>query len=177
MTVLCPNGLKKAYRDGCLIPFVGAGASMSVSWSVNGEQVKGPSWGELVERATQILGFDSADLARIRGTDLQVLEYFKIKHAGQTAKRRRRDTGYPAPPAQIPASGFPAPGSSVLLTRAEEQAIAQAPDSHLPRGPDRTRERQTLQQPVQSRPVQASPLTSSIQPLVQQPYHLLMESP
>ena len=29
---------------------------------------------------------------------------------------RGRDTGYPVPPAQIPACGFPAPGSSMALT-------------------------------------------------------------
>jgi hypothetical protein len=40
--------------------------------------------------------------------------------------RRGRDTGYPVPPAQIPACGFPAPGSSKMLasaiSRREEQA-------------------------------------------------------
>lgn len=42
------------------------------------------------------------------------------------------------------------------------------------RGP---RERQALQQPIQLRPRQAPPLASSIQPLVQQPRHLAVESP
>jgi len=32
--------------------------------------------------------------------------------------RRGRDAGYPTPPAQIPACGFPAPGSSVVLASA-----------------------------------------------------------
>ena len=32
--------------------------------------------------------------------------------------RRGRDAGYPTPPAQIPACGFPAPGSSVILASA-----------------------------------------------------------
>ena len=32
--------------------------------------------------------------------------------------RRGRDTGYPAPPAQIPACSFPAPGSSIVLASA-----------------------------------------------------------
>ena len=32
--------------------------------------------------------------------------------------RRGRDAGCPAPPAQIPACGFPAPGSSVTLASA-----------------------------------------------------------
>jgi len=31
-------------------------------------------------------------------------------------KSRSRNTGYPMPPAQIPACGIPAPGSSVVLT-------------------------------------------------------------
>ncbi len=34
-------------------------------------------------------------------------------------RRRSRDTSYPAPPAQIPACGFPAPGSSAILTLVE----------------------------------------------------------
>jgi hypothetical protein len=42
------------------------------------------------------------------------------------------------------------------------------------RGP---RERQALQKPMQLQPGQASPLASSIQPLVQQPHHLPVESP
>ena len=91
--------------------------------------------------------------------------------------RRRRNAGYPAPPAQIPASGFPAPGSSVILTRAEEQAFTQAPDSYLANRHRGTRERQTFQQPVQLRPGQTSPLASSIQPLVQQLHHRLVEPP
>ena len=33
-------------------------------------------------------------------------------------RRRGRDAGYPTPPAQIPACGFPAPGSSVTLASA-----------------------------------------------------------
>lgn len=43
--------------------------------------------------------------------------------------RRSRDTGYPALPAQIPACDFLAPGSSVVLTRAENRSITQVPDS------------------------------------------------
>jgi hypothetical protein len=42
-------------------------------------------------------------------------------------QRRRRITGYPVTPAQIPACGFPAPGSSIILTHAEVQAFTQAP--------------------------------------------------
>ena len=59
---------------------------MSVEWSANGHVRRGPSWSELVNRATEILGFETPDLARVRGTDLQILEYFKFRHSGQTAK-------------------------------------------------------------------------------------------
>ena len=43
--------------------------------------------------------------------------------------RRSRNAGYPAFPAQIPACDFLAPGSSVILTRAEGGPIKQAPYS------------------------------------------------
>ena len=36
-------------------------------------------------------------------------------HQASLGARCGRDTGYPAPPAQIPACGFPAPGSSMVL--------------------------------------------------------------
>lgn len=84
--MLCPRELHEHYHDGRVIPFVGAGASMSVSWKVRGTKKRGPSWGELVEEATRQLGFEDVDLARVRGTDLQILEYFKIKNQGETAK-------------------------------------------------------------------------------------------
>ena len=59
---------------------------MSVCWDNAGDETRGPSWSELVERAAKILGFAEADLARVRGTDLQILEYFKLCQSGQTAK-------------------------------------------------------------------------------------------
>lgn len=59
---------------------------MSVTWEDKGEQITGPSWTELVDQATKQLGFETPDLARVRGTDLQILEYFKKKQSGQTAK-------------------------------------------------------------------------------------------
>ena len=51
---------------------------------------------------------------------------------GDSASRRAtlcrgRDAGYPAPPAQIPAGGFPAPGSSNQL------AFAYAKEESRPR--------------------------------------------
>lgn len=45
---------------------------------------RGPSWEELVTQAARELGFDSAELVRARGTDLQILEYFKLKYSGHT---------------------------------------------------------------------------------------------
>lgn len=61
---------------------------MSIEWIDDSTKnfVRGPSWGELVDQATRILGFVNPDLARVRGTDLQILEYFRCKHSGQTAK-------------------------------------------------------------------------------------------
>ena len=41
---------------------------------------------------------------------------------------RRRSTGYPVTPAQIPACGFPAPGSSDTLTLVANHTLTQAPD-------------------------------------------------
>lgn len=87
-TTICPPELRDRYHEGRVIPFIGAGVSTSVVWkdSKNGRLCHGPSWSELVEQATKILGFESPSIARVRGTDLQILEYFKRKHAGQTAK-------------------------------------------------------------------------------------------
>ncbi len=59
---------------------------MAVTWKKDGQSVRGPSWAELVNQATNILGFSDPDIARVRGTDLQILEYFKLKHSGQIAK-------------------------------------------------------------------------------------------
>lgn len=75
----CPELLRRRYQEGKIIPFVGAGVSMSVA-------SKGPSWSELVGQAALDLGFQNPDMARVRGTDLQILEYYKHKHSGQIAK-------------------------------------------------------------------------------------------
>ncbi|MDZ4802004.1 MAG: SIR2 family protein [Bryobacteraceae bacterium] len=75
MTV--PPELIQRYKEGRLIPFVGAGVSMSVTW--DGGKKRGPSWKELVDQTARLLGFENPDLLRARGTDLQVLEYFKLK--------------------------------------------------------------------------------------------------
>lgn len=76
--------LKRHYREGRLIPFIGAGISMSVTWQEGGEPKRGPSWAELVNQAARDLGFEIPDLLRVRGTDIQILEYFKIKKKGET---------------------------------------------------------------------------------------------
>lgn len=82
-----------------MIPFIGAGVSMSVEWKDKaGKPQRGPSWSELVAQATELLGFEDPSLARVRGTDLQILEYFKRKHSGQTAKLTNWLTRGMAPP-------------------------------------------------------------------------------
>lgn len=76
----CPPELKRLYRQGRVLPFVGAGVSMSVSWTDgSGTEIRGPSWGQMVNEAVRILGYDDPELLRMRGTDLQILEYFRIK--------------------------------------------------------------------------------------------------
>ena len=73
-----PRELPQLYSSGRLLPFVGAGVSRSVSWTSAGQQYQGPSWRELVDQAAKQLGFAQPHLLRTRGTDLQVLEYFKL---------------------------------------------------------------------------------------------------
>jgi hypothetical protein len=76
----CPLELKRLYREKRVLPFVGAGASMSVSWNdAAGRDFRGPSWEQMVNEAARILGYDDPLLIRMRGTDLQILEYFRIK--------------------------------------------------------------------------------------------------
>lgn len=71
--------LRGLYRDRRLVPFIGAGVSMSLEWLHAGTKTRGPSWTELVDQAAKQLGFDIPDLLRVRGTDLQILEYFRLK--------------------------------------------------------------------------------------------------
>lgn len=75
----CPTELRRLYKAGRVIPFVGAGASMSVSWSANGTNTRGPSWRELVDEAARLLGVNDPELLRIRGHDLQIVEYLRTK--------------------------------------------------------------------------------------------------
>lgn len=81
---ICPKELREAYQKGRVVPFLGAGVSMSVTWDRGGKTVRGPSWKEVVDQAARELGFEHPDLARVRGTDLQILEYFKLKKSGYT---------------------------------------------------------------------------------------------
>lgn len=78
-----PSELKQYYREGRLLPFVGAGISMSVKWARNDETLRGLSWEELVDRAAKLLGASNPNLLRYRGTDLQILEYFGLKMFGR----------------------------------------------------------------------------------------------
>jgi hypothetical protein len=73
----CPDELRRLYHERRVVPFIGAGASMSVSWSHGNE--RGPSWDEMVDQAVRLLGSNDPKLLRLRGSDLQVLEFFKIK--------------------------------------------------------------------------------------------------
>ncbi len=79
-----PKNLRDVYAEGRLLPFIGAGISMAVEWKINEELRRGPSWSELVEKAANLLGFNDPDLLRVRGTDLQILEYFKLKNVNST---------------------------------------------------------------------------------------------
>jgi hypothetical protein len=74
-----PNELKRLYRQGRLVPFVGAGVSRSVGWVQDGHERSGILWREFVDQAARMLGFSDPELLRVRGTDLQILEYFKLK--------------------------------------------------------------------------------------------------
>jgi hypothetical protein len=79
-----PPELRTLYHEGRLLPFIGAGISMSVSWSEGTTIHRGPSWAELVNQASNDLGFSSPELLRVRGTDLQILEYYKTKYNSHT---------------------------------------------------------------------------------------------
>jgi hypothetical protein len=73
-----PSELKSVYREGRLLPFIGAGISMSVEWNDSTGFKRGPSWRELVDKAAHLMDFKDPDLLRVRGSDLQILEYFRI---------------------------------------------------------------------------------------------------
>jgi hypothetical protein len=80
-----PDELKHLYADGRVLPFVGAGVSMSVHWDGKDGARQGLSWSELVDEAARRLGFEDPSLARIRGNDLQILEYYRLMNEMRTA--------------------------------------------------------------------------------------------
>lgn len=86
MSDSCYSELREQYAEGRLIPFVGAGVSASVRWMHGEEEKHGPTWTAMVDRAAKELGFDNPDLLRVRGENLQILEYFRIKNHGQLSK-------------------------------------------------------------------------------------------
>jgi hypothetical protein len=53
---------------------------MAVEWSRDDKPQRGPSWFELVNKAAELIGASDPELLRMRGGDLQILEYFRIKH-------------------------------------------------------------------------------------------------
>jgi len=55
---------------------------MAVTWTRNGKTARGPSWSELVDHACKIIGVSEPDLLRLRGNDLQILEYFRTLKGG-----------------------------------------------------------------------------------------------
>lgn len=73
----CPLDLRRLYHEGRVIPFIGAGASMAVKWTRGETEARGPSWRQLVDHACTLLGVEEPELLRIRGNDLQILEYFR----------------------------------------------------------------------------------------------------
>jgi len=58
---------------------------MSVQWKDGEDERSGPSWKQLVDQAACLLDFDP-DLLRVRGTDLQILEYFMARNQGEPAE-------------------------------------------------------------------------------------------
>lgn len=79
---MIPLELKKLYRQNRVIPFIGAGASMAVTWERDGKPYSGPSWREMVDKAIADLGFNPPGLLRARATDLQILEYYRSEFDG-----------------------------------------------------------------------------------------------
>jgi len=81
--------LRQRYQEGRLLPFIGAGVSMGVRWiTPDGMPKHGPSWSELVEEAARQLGFTEPELLRVRGEDLQILEYYRSKKYDELAALR-----------------------------------------------------------------------------------------
>src|SRR5262245_55485259 len=88
MTTSLPQDLIARYKEGRLVPFIGAGVSMAVSWEADGTMRRGLSWRELVDQAARMLGFQDPNLLRVRGDDLQILEYYRKKRHDEFADLR-----------------------------------------------------------------------------------------
>ncbi len=77
-----PSELCRLYNQGRLVPFVGAGISRGINWIRDGEERRGIDWREFVDHAITEMGFSIPGLLHLRGSDLQILEYFKRKKDG-----------------------------------------------------------------------------------------------
>src|ERR1043166_9555802 len=82
MTPTCPPELQRLYRQRRVLPFIGAGDSMAVTWTIGTAEKRGPSWNQLVDEAAKMLGIEEPALLRMRGSGLQILEYFRIINGG-----------------------------------------------------------------------------------------------
>lgn len=102
--VTVPTALKQRYSEGRVVPFVGAGASMSVTWNEGGKERRGISWTELVNHAAEELGFSDPDLLRVRGTDLQILEYYRAINGSVAKLQNWFSSSFEAPEAALQAS-------------------------------------------------------------------------
>ena len=56
-----------------------------MGWTVDGRTKHPPTWRELVNHAAEELGFSDPDLLRVRGNDLQILEYYALVKGGRDA--------------------------------------------------------------------------------------------
>lgn len=82
---LVSSSLKGLYQEGRLLVFVGAGVSTGVTWTApDGSLTHGVTWRGLVDKAAELLGHSDADLLRVRGNDLQILEYFNAVEGGNS---------------------------------------------------------------------------------------------
>ena len=75
--------LQAFYRERRLIIFIGAGVSLSIQ-PPNAHGTF-PSWEGLVNKAADMLTFSDPDLLRARGTDLQILEYYRLRNGGDVS--------------------------------------------------------------------------------------------
>lgn len=82
MSIDLPPDLRDHYLAGRLIVFVGAGVSASFSWTEGGVEKRAPTWSAVVDEAARQLDFEDPGLLRVRGTDLQILEYFGLVKGG-----------------------------------------------------------------------------------------------